>query len=61
MPTTQNVHARYLKEKSLQTLLERLFPGQTDFKIRLRDDQWCFTVPKEVSEEDLDAIRDNNA
>ncbi|KAI1457954.1 hypothetical protein F4805DRAFT_457142 [Annulohypoxylon moriforme] len=53
MPVTQNIYSRYLKEKSLQTLLQRLFPGQTDFNIRLRDDQWCFTVPTEVSEDDL--------
>ncbi|KAI0889172.1 uncharacterized protein GGS22DRAFT_153350 [Annulohypoxylon maeteangense] len=59
MAVTQNIHSRYLKEKSLQALLQRLFPGQADFNIRLRDDQWCFTVPTQVSEDELDAIRDN--
>jgi hypothetical protein len=32
---TQNVTARYLKKTSLQALLERLFPGQTEFNIRV--------------------------
>jgi hypothetical protein len=32
---TQNVTARYLKKTRLQALLERLFPGQTDFNIRV--------------------------
>ncbi|KAI2470991.1 hypothetical protein F4781DRAFT_388373 [Annulohypoxylon bovei var. microspora] len=61
MPVTQNVNSRYLKLKSLQILLQRLFPGQTDFNIRLRDDQWCFTVPTQVSEDELNGVRDNNA
>ncbi|KAI0376200.1 hypothetical protein F5Y04DRAFT_273934 [Hypomontagnella monticulosa] len=50
MPVTQNASARYLKEESLLRLLRRLFPTQADFNIRLRDDQWCFTVPSPVSE-----------
>lgn len=32
---TQNVTARYLTKAKLQALLERLFPGQTDFNIRV--------------------------
>jgi len=35
---TQNVSQRYLKKDSLQTVLERLFPGQTEFRIRVRLD-----------------------
>ena len=35
-PVTQNATTRYLTKDSLQKLLERLFPGQTDFKIRVR-------------------------
>ena len=31
----QDVIARYLKKEKLQDLLERLFPGQSDFKIRV--------------------------
>ncbi|KAI1102620.1 hypothetical protein F4804DRAFT_334114 [Jackrogersella minutella] len=54
MPVTQNIHSRYLKEKRLQALLQRLFPGQTDFNIRMKDDQWCFTAPTKVSEDDLE-------
>ncbi|KAJ5197059.1 hypothetical protein N7449_007538 [Penicillium cf. viridicatum] len=43
--TTSN---RYLRKANLQGLLERLFPGQTDFGIQLREDQWWFTAPKIV-------------
>ncbi|KAK7951621.1 uncharacterized protein PG986_007349 [Apiospora aurea] len=49
-PVTQNATTRYLKKESLQKLLERLFPGQTDFKIRLKEDQWSFTAPTVVKE-----------
>lgn len=35
-PVTQNATTRYLTKESLQKLLEKLFPGQTDFKIRVR-------------------------
>ncbi|KAI8283751.1 hypothetical protein K4K60_002454 [Colletotrichum sp. SAR11_57] len=31
----QNVANRYLKKASLQRLLERLFPGQTEFNIEV--------------------------
>ncbi|KAI8161845.1 hypothetical protein K4K49_013253 [Colletotrichum sp. SAR 10_70] len=44
----QNVANRYLKKASLQRLLERLFPGQTEFNIEMRDDVWHFKAPKEV-------------
>ncbi|KAK2759236.1 hypothetical protein CKAH01_16701 [Colletotrichum kahawae] len=44
----QNVANRYLKKASLQRLLERLFPGQTEFSIEMRDDVWHFKAPKEV-------------
>ncbi|KAI1375788.1 hypothetical protein F4677DRAFT_445948 [Hypoxylon crocopeplum] len=53
MPVTQNATARYLKEEDLLKVLRRLFPGWTNFNIRLRDDQWCFTVPTPVSEDDI--------
>ncbi|KAI0169818.1 hypothetical protein GGR52DRAFT_485057 [Hypoxylon sp. FL1284] len=53
MPVTQNAHARYIKQESLLRLLQRLFPGRADFNIRLRDDQWCFTVPTRVSEDQI--------
>lgn len=33
--TTQNSCRKYLKKTSLQTLLEDLFPDQTDFNIRV--------------------------
>jgi hypothetical protein len=33
--TTQDTTARYLKKVSLQALLERLFPGQTEFNIQV--------------------------
>lgn len=59
MSVTQNTNTRYLKEDSLLRLLQRLFPGQADFNIRLRDDQWCFTVPSVVSESDINGARDN--
>ncbi len=81
--TTQNVTARYLKKDRLQEVLEGLFPGQTEFNIRvslapsacariaphrtashigilvadwghlhaqMKDDQWCFTAPRQVKE-----------
>ncbi|XXH05952.1 hypothetical protein Hte_012395 [Hypoxylon texense] len=60
MPVTQNASTRYLKEESLLRLLQRLFPGQANFNIRLRDDQWCFTVPTPVDESEINNIRDNN-
>ncbi|KAK8138794.1 hypothetical protein PG984_002174 [Apiospora sp. TS-2023a] len=53
-PVTQNATTRYLTKESLQKLLEKLFPGQTDFKIRnwlqMKEDQWSFTAPTEVKE-----------
>ncbi|KAI1415507.1 hypothetical protein F5Y13DRAFT_145313 [Hypoxylon sp. FL1857] len=60
MAVTQHTSARYLKQESLFRLLQRLFPGQADFRIRMRDDQWCFTAPSVVSESDINAERDNN-
>ncbi|KOS44431.1 hypothetical protein ACN38_g4674 [Penicillium nordicum] len=54
--TTSN---RYLRKANLQELLERLFPGQTDFGIQLREDQWWFTAPKIVEAAELDSIQDN--
>ncbi|KAI2618274.1 hypothetical protein GGS26DRAFT_385331 [Hypomontagnella submonticulosa] len=60
MAVTQNTSTRYLKEENLLRLLRRLFPAQADFKIRLRDDQWCFTVPSPVSEDEINGVRDNN-
>ncbi|KAK1764226.1 hypothetical protein QBC33DRAFT_547552 [Phialemonium atrogriseum] len=56
---TQNVTCRYMKKSSLQALLERLFPGQKEFNIRMKDDQWCFTAPRKVTEADLDVARDD--
>ncbi|KAI2601966.1 hypothetical protein GGR54DRAFT_634369 [Hypoxylon sp. NC1633] len=56
MPVTQNATTRYLKEEKLLRLLQRLFPGRTDFNIRMRDDQWCFTVPSPVSECFVDRV-----
>ncbi|CAJ2504034.1 Uu.00g114280.m01.CDS01 [Anthostomella pinea] len=53
MSVTQSAKSRYLKEENLSRLLARLFPGQADFNIRLRDDQWCFTVPREVTEDEI--------
>ncbi|KXH32371.1 hypothetical protein CSIM01_05793 [Colletotrichum simmondsii] len=44
----QNVTSRYLKKASLQQLLEKMFPGHTDFEIEMRDDVWHFKAPKEV-------------
>ncbi|KAK1465215.1 hypothetical protein CMEL01_12570 [Colletotrichum melonis] len=44
----QNVTSRYLKKASLQQLLEKIFPGHTDFEIEMRDDVWHFKAPKEV-------------
>lgn len=35
MSVTQNTNTRYLKEDSLLRLLQRLFPGQADFNIRV--------------------------
>ncbi|KAL3961013.1 hypothetical protein ACCO45_006130 [Purpureocillium lilacinum] len=57
---TQNVCQRYLKKDSLQTVLERLFPGQTDFRIRLREDQWCFTAPRTVTEAEIEYVVDTD-
>ncbi|KAK6841759.1 hypothetical protein PG990_006249 [Apiospora arundinis] len=56
-PVTQNATTRYLTKESLQKLLEKLFPGQTDFKIRMKEDQWSFTAPTAVKEEDIDGAR----
>ncbi|KAK1498110.1 hypothetical protein CCUS01_12980 [Colletotrichum cuscutae] len=44
----QNVTSRYLKKARLQQLLEKIFPGHTDFEIEMRDDVWHFKAPKEV-------------
>lgn len=35
MSVTQNANVRYLKQENLLKLLQRLFPGQTDFNIRV--------------------------
>ncbi|KAE9582734.1 hypothetical protein CGMCC3_g1358 [Colletotrichum fructicola] len=50
----QNVANRYLKKASLQRLLERLFPGQTEFNIEMRDDVWHFKAPKEVDSAEIE-------
>jgi len=55
----QNTAARYLKKTRLQRLLEQLFPGQTEFFIEMRDDQWCFIAPEQVADDDLNNIRDD--
>ncbi|KAJ5370259.1 uncharacterized protein N7496_006351 [Penicillium cataractarum] len=48
--TTQNTTSKYLTQDRLQEKLERLFPGQTEFNIRMREDQWTFTAPRIVSD-----------
>lgn len=35
--TPQNTTQKYLKKDCLQALLESLFPGQTEFNIRVRN------------------------
>jgi hypothetical protein len=35
--TPQNTTKHYLAKDNLQELLENLFPGQTEFNIRVRD------------------------
>ncbi|KAH8697602.1 hypothetical protein BGW36DRAFT_427558 [Talaromyces proteolyticus] len=55
---SQNTTHRYLKRAQLQSLLERLFPGQTEFKIQMRDDQWCFSAPRKIEDADIDAVRE---
>ncbi|KAK1752731.1 hypothetical protein QBC47DRAFT_389166 [Echria macrotheca] len=56
----QNVTSRYLKKTNLQDLLERLFKdeGVTEFNIKQKDDQWCFTAPRKVEDVEIDAVRD---
>ncbi|KAK3341965.1 hypothetical protein B0T25DRAFT_586036 [Lasiosphaeria hispida] len=54
----QNVTSRYLKRDTLQELLEQLFPGQKDFNIRMKEDQWCFSAPRKVEDSEIDSIRD---
>ncbi|KAL3417525.1 hypothetical protein PVAG01_10535 [Phlyctema vagabunda] len=49
----QTTGNRYLKRASLQKLLEEKF-GKMDFKIILQDDQFIFTAPEEVSDEELE-------
>lgn len=56
---TQNVTSRYLKKDALQARLEELFPGQTDFNIRMKDDQWTFTAPEHVDESQIDEARED--
>ncbi|KAK0630328.1 hypothetical protein B0T17DRAFT_528135 [Bombardia bombarda] len=58
-PVTHNVVSRYLKRDALQELLEELFPGQKDFKITQLDDQWRFTAPRKVEDEEIDKIRED--
>ncbi|KAK1638670.1 hypothetical protein BDP81DRAFT_422440 [Colletotrichum phormii] len=45
----QHVTSRYLKKASLQQLLEKIFPGHTNFEIEMRDDIWHFKAPKQVN------------
>ncbi|KAJ5282315.1 hypothetical protein N7505_000295 [Penicillium chrysogenum] len=52
----QTTSSRYLRRDSLQDLLERLFPGQTDFGIQLLEDQWIFTAPKIVETVSYDIL-----
>ncbi|KAL3441635.1 hypothetical protein BJX65DRAFT_244772 [Aspergillus insuetus] len=54
----QNVTSRYLRRRRLEQLLEGLFPGVGDFNIRLREDQWLFTAPRCVTDDELDLARD---
>ncbi|KAJ5512549.1 hypothetical protein N7463_002101 [Penicillium fimorum] len=55
----QTTSARYLRRDSLQDLLERLFPGQTDFGIQIKEDQWSFTAPRIVETAELDSAQDD--
>ncbi|KAJ5518285.1 hypothetical protein N7453_000707 [Penicillium expansum] len=55
----QTTSCRYLRKANLQDLLERLFPGQTDFGIQLREDQWWFTAPRIVDTAELDSAQDD--
>ncbi|OGE50963.1 hypothetical protein PENARI_c015G00034 [Penicillium arizonense] len=50
----QTVDRRYLNRESLQACLEQLFPGQTDFKIRLQDEIWSFIAPRVVETVEFD-------
>ncbi|OJJ07179.1 hypothetical protein ASPVEDRAFT_46540 [Aspergillus versicolor CBS 583.65] len=54
----QNVSSRYIKRWRLQQLLETLFPEVSNFHIRMIEDEWVFTVPKLVTEEQLDTVQD---
>jgi hypothetical protein len=42
--TPQNTTKKYLKKECLQALLERLFPGQTEFNIRVRNSLMGFSL-----------------
>lgn len=42
--TPQNTTQKYLKKDCLQALLEGLFPGQTEFNIRVRNSLMDFPV-----------------
>ncbi|KAJ5955058.1 hypothetical protein N7501_009337 [Penicillium viridicatum] len=55
----QTTSCRYLRRDNLQDLLERLFPGQTDFGIMLLEDQWIFTAPRIVDPAELDSVQDD--
>jgi hypothetical protein len=56
-PVAQNTTKSYLNRPSLQALLEKLFPGQTEFNIEMRDDQWHFMAPRVIEDDELDSVR----
>ncbi|KFA72668.1 hypothetical protein S40288_10793 [Stachybotrys chartarum IBT 40288] len=49
----QTISTHYMTEMNLQRLLEKLFPGQKDFNIRMRNDVLRFDAPKVVDESEF--------
>ncbi|SCN92170.1 uncharacterized protein FFB20_12342 [Fusarium fujikuroi] len=47
--------SRYYDGVRLQKILEKLFPGQNgEFGLRMTNDQWAFTAPRQVTRSELE-------
>lgn len=55
----QTLVGRYYSDYTkLLDCLQKVFPGQADFRLRLTNNTWSFMVPREVTEAELRDARD---
>ncbi|CAF9925239.1 hypothetical protein IMSHALPRED_006420 [Imshaugia aleurites] len=62
MPTIQKIHVRYVNKKKLNDLLKSLFTADTyEFEENETDKTLILTVPRKLSDEELEKIKPDKA